>query len=78
MGRGMGGGGSRAGQVLPNGSSFAVLKLQVKRKEQETFTLPAQLSTFQRHRPEDAVNHKNPRSISLSMRRMNWLLNNRT
>jgi FtsP/CotA-like multicopper oxidase with cupredoxin domain len=79
MGRGMMGGGMMGGgQSLPNGAGFPIFRVNVKRKDKTTLSLPERLSTFERYRAADAVNLKHPRTFGLFMRHMNWTINGRT
>lgn len=74
---GMGGG----GQALPNGAPFTVMRVQMTGRTSQTGLLPAQLSTLNRNRIEDAVNSNAPRSFAVSMGMisggMRWVLNGR-
>jgi FtsP/CotA-like multicopper oxidase with cupredoxin domain len=64
-------------EPLPNGASFRVMRFRVAQRSRRGPTLPTTLSTVDRYRLEDAVNGDNPRSIGLSLREMQWLLNGR-
>jgi FtsP/CotA-like multicopper oxidase with cupredoxin domain len=64
--------------ALPNGSEFTVLSVHIDREADSTSTLPERLSEPRFHRVEDAVNHRQPRTFEIEMRRMVWLLNGRT
>jgi FtsP/CotA-like multicopper oxidase with cupredoxin domain len=64
--------------ALPNGSEFTVLRIRIDRESNEPSTLPERLSEPHFHRPEDAVNRRQPRTIEMAMQRMNWYLNGRT
>ncbi len=66
-----------AGSALPNGALFPILTVRIDRAEQETLRLPAQLSSSEHYRLEDASNGGQPRSFGMSMRNMQWLLNGR-
>jgi blue copper oxidase len=66
-----------AGSALPNGALFPILTVRIDHAEQETLRLPAQLSSSERYRLEDASNGPLPRSFGMSMRNMQWLLNGR-
>jgi len=70
---GMGMGGGR----LPNGAAFDVLRFRVRRRERDTFELPAKLSTIERYDPASAVNATAPRTLPITFDRMRWLLNGR-
>lgn len=78
---GMGGGGMGgmmgSTQSLPNGAAFPVMKIRVEREDAGRATLPAQLSSITRYRPEDAVNASSPRTFKLSLRQMQWQINGR-
>lgn len=65
------------GNALPNGALFPILTMRIERAEEETLKLPARLSTVERYRLTDAANGRQPRSFGLSMRMMQWLLNDR-
>jgi FtsP/CotA-like multicopper oxidase with cupredoxin domain len=67
-----------SGTVLPNGAGFSLLRVKVTRREQATLALPQRLSTINRYRYPDAVNHQNPRRFQLLMRHMAWTINGRT
>jgi len=76
-GRGMMGGmmGGTAGTGTPNGASLLLMTVQVSRKEQSAFRLPAQLSNYG---PEWAEQAGAPvRNISLDFRAGQWLLGGR-
>ncbi|MBL8202710.1 MAG: multicopper oxidase domain-containing protein [Blastocatellia bacterium] len=74
---GMGGG----GQALPNGAPFTVMRVQMTGRTSQTGLLPAQLSTLNRNRIEDAINRNAPRSFAVSIGMisggMRWVLNGR-
>jgi FtsP/CotA-like multicopper oxidase with cupredoxin domain len=59
------------------GAPMAVMKVRIARQEQETLSLPQQLSTIVRHKLEDAVNRDAPRQFVISLRGMQWLINGR-
>jgi blue copper oxidase len=68
---------------LPNGSEFTVLHARVDRVRvdhaaSETLTLPERLSEPHFYRPDDAVNHRRPRTFEMTMQQMRWFLNGRT
>jgi FtsP/CotA-like multicopper oxidase with cupredoxin domain len=63
---------------LPNGSEFTVMRVYVERETTETVELPERMSTPHFRRPEDAANHRRPRTFDITMRRMAWFLNGRT
>ena len=69
--------GMTAGERLPNGAPFSVLKVDVAKKEKESRRLPNQLSAVERYRPQDADNADNPRRFSFFMRHMQGLINGR-
>ena len=72
-GGGMMGGGSN----LPHGAAFDILTLKVGEKGEDVVALPTRLSTIPRHRAEDAVNYKNPRTFALAMQGMIHTINGR-
>jgi FtsP/CotA-like multicopper oxidase with cupredoxin domain len=78
MGRGMGMGMMGGGGALPHGGEFPILKVRVARKETETRTLPARLSTIPRYRVAEAANAQDPKVITLGMRHMGWDLGGRS
>jgi blue copper oxidase len=63
---------------LPLGAEFTVLRVQIEQPSTESAILPEHLSTIAPYQLEDAVNAANPRSFTVSMRRMNWMLNGRS
>jgi FtsP/CotA-like multicopper oxidase with cupredoxin domain len=63
---------------LPNGAGFPILKIRIDRQEQETLSLPANLSVINREKVEQAVNWQQPRRFGLSMRNGSWLINGRS
>jgi FtsP/CotA-like multicopper oxidase with cupredoxin domain len=69
---------------LPNGGAFTVFRVRVERAARvapdapENSTLPERLSEPYFFRPEDAVNRQRPRTVEMSMQRMQWFLNGRT
>jgi blue copper oxidase len=69
------GGGSYA---MPNGSAFDIMTFKVDRQGPPVSALPAQLSTFEHLLEKDAVNAANPRTFTLTMAHMTWLMNGRT
>ncbi len=71
-------GGTANGNAPPLGAALDILRVRVARQERETLTLPARLSTIQRHRLEDAVNQDAPRPVALSLRNMEWRINGKT
>ena len=70
--------GMTAGDILPNGAPFSVLKINVADKETETHTLPQKLSAIERYQPQDTDNRDHPRQFSFFMRHMHGLINGRT
>ena len=66
------------GEILPNGASFSVLKIDVTQKEKETRKLPQKLSSFERYQSRDTDNYESPRQFSFFMRHMHGLINGRT
>lgn len=65
------------GQTLPNGAGFTIFRIKVNRREKTTLSLPKQLSSFERYRPEDATNFRYPRTFRFLMQHMNWTINGR-
>ena len=70
--------GGMMGSSLPNGAQFPVLTVKIDRQGPPATVLPALLSTFQRLSEAGAVNAASPRTFTLSMLHMNWLMNGRT
>ena len=70
--------GGMMGSSLANGAQFPVLAVKIDRQGPPAAALPAVLSTFQRLSEAGAVNAASPRTFTLSMMRMNWLMNGRT
>ena len=64
--------------ALPNGAQFPVLTVKIERQGPPAAALPAALSTIERLSEAEAVNAANPRTFTLSMMRMQWLMNGRT
>jgi suppressor of ftsI len=62
---------------LPQGGEYALFKVHVMREETATNSLPERLSKIERHQRSQAENPDRPRSIKISMMRMQWLLNGR-
>jgi FtsP/CotA-like multicopper oxidase with cupredoxin domain len=58
--------------------AFPILKVTVNEEASAQIALPEVLSTPNRHREADAVNRRNPRSFTMEMQHMAWLLNGRT
>jgi FtsP/CotA-like multicopper oxidase with cupredoxin domain len=70
--------GMTGADILPNGAPFRVLKIDVAKKDEETRSLPQNLSAIERHQLQDADNYDNPRRFSFFMRHMHGLINGRT
>jgi blue copper oxidase len=77
-GMGMGGMGMRGGSRLANGAGHDVLKLRINRTGEPARPLPAQLSTIDWPRLDDAINRDNPRRIRLQMGMGTVSLNDRS
>ena len=75
MGGGMMGGGGSGG--LPNGTAFTVLKVKVGKGAAVAEKLPAKLASIAPLIPQQAVNHKAPRTFHVTAERMQWGLNGR-
>jgi suppressor of ftsI len=60
---------------LPLGSEYALFKVHIMREENAPLPLPERLVKFDRHERSQAENPNQPRSIKISMMRMQWLLN---
>jgi FtsP/CotA-like multicopper oxidase with cupredoxin domain len=75
---GNGGGmmGNRA--ALASGADFSVLTVRIDQPGHASATLPTTLSQPGFRRVEDAVNPQTPRTFTMSMGRMQWLLNGHT
>jgi len=73
----MGGGMMGGGSTLPNGVPLDILRVRVGEKGEPVSSLPQRLSSIARHRMEDAVNGKNPRSFVLAMQGMIHTINGR-
>ena len=73
----MGGGMMGGGSTLPNGVPIDILRVRVGEKGEPVSPLPQRLSSIARHRMEDAVNGKNPRSFTLAMQGMIHTINGR-
>jgi FtsP/CotA-like multicopper oxidase with cupredoxin domain len=73
----MGGGMMGGGSTLPNGVPLDILRVRVGEKGEPVSPLPQRLSSIARHRMEDAVNGKNPRSFVLAMQGMIHTINGR-
>jgi FtsP/CotA-like multicopper oxidase with cupredoxin domain len=71
-------GGMMSGSAIPLGSDYPVLKVRILREESDDSALPQRLSSITRYRLKDAVNSEQPKTITLSMRRMSALLNGRS
>lgn len=78
MEQGMMGRGMMNRNLLPNDADFTIFRLKVVNKEKETLSLPERLSRIRRHKLEEAINHRNPRTFRMSMQHMNWTINGRT
>lgn len=69
--------------TIPNGAPFDVLTVRVEKAEEGTLTppeqaLPATLSVLERYQLDATFNASNPRSFTLSMNNMQWLINDKT
>lgn len=62
----------------PTNAPMTVLTVKVARQESDNLKLPPKLSSVARYHLEDAVNMSRPRTFSLSMNHMRFLLNGRT
>jgi len=74
MGRGMMGN----NEIIPNGASFNIMRVNIVKHENEVLQLPNQLVTETPINPGDAMNADNPRRFELSMFHMHGLINGRT
>ena len=72
-----GGMGMMSTSKLPQGSEYALLKVRIMREENVSLPLPQRLARDERFERSQAENPNQPRSIKISMMRMNWLLNGR-
>lgn len=70
-----GGMGMMGASKLPLGTEYALFKVHVMREENAPLPLPERLVKFDRHERSQAENPAQPRSIKISMMRMQWLLN---
>ena len=70
-----GGMGMMGTSKIPQGSEYALFKVHIMREENVSLPLPQRLTTVERYERAQAENPDNPRSIKISMMRMNWLLN---
>jgi suppressor of ftsI len=70
-----GGMGMMSTSKMPQGSEYALFKVHIMREENVSLPLPQRFSTVERYERAQAENANNPRSIKISMMRMNWLLN---
>lgn len=70
-----GGMGMMSTSKMPLGSEYPLFKVHIMREENVSLPLPQRLSTVERLERNQAENANNPRSIKISMMRMNWLLN---
>lgn len=59
------------------GTPLSLFKVKIEREEKETRRLPNRLASLSLLRPQDAVNAKNPRPVTLSLNGMQWQLNDR-
>ncbi len=75
---GMMGGGMIKDNARPLGSKFPILKIRVTRQSNKTDQLPNRLRKITPLRLKDADNADNPKTITLSMRHMTALLNDRS
>ena len=64
--------------VLPNGSSFQVLRIKINRREKSGQVLPQKLSRIEHYRAQDAVNLGKPKLFELLMQHMSFTINGRT
>lgn len=71
-------GGMGNGNAPALGAALDILRVRVTTTEAETLTLPARLSTIQRHKLEDAINKDTPRPVALSLKGMQWRINGKT
>jgi len=85
MGGGMMGGGmmgmgrNRRGAAIPaNGDELTLLRVRIDREEQETRSLPRQLSRIERFDLSDAVNRDDPRTFRFTMQGMKPVINGRS
>ena len=74
MGRGMMGN----NQILPNGSQFNIMQVNIVKHENELIQLPGHLVAEEPINLNDAINADNPRRFELSMFHMHGLINGRT
>lgn len=77
MGGMMGGGMMGGGSNLPNGAAFDIATFSVGTTGAVGAPLPQRLSTYSRHRLDDAVNRNSPRSFSITMQGMLHTINGR-
>ena len=70
-----GGMGMMSTSKMPQGSEYALFKVHIMREENVSLPLPQRFSTVERYERAQAENANNPRSIKITMMRMNWLLN---
>jgi FtsP/CotA-like multicopper oxidase with cupredoxin domain len=61
--------------TLPLGAAMTLFKVKVKREEKETLRLPDKLATLPLLKPEEAINASRPRPVTLSLKGMQWVLN---
>jgi len=80
MGGGMMGmGRNRRGAAIPaNGDELTLLRVRIDREEQETRSLPRQLSRIERFDLSDAVNRDDPRTFRFTMQGMKPVINGRS
>ena len=79
MGRGhMGRGMMSNNQILPNGSPFNIMQVNIVKHENEVIQLPVHLVAEELINPDDAINVDNPRRFELSMFHMHGLINGKT
>lgn len=74
---GMMGGMMGGGSGLANGAAFDLTTFHVAATGPSAAPLQQRLSTFIRHRSEDAVNHNSPRSFAITMQGMIHAINGR-
>ncbi|MGZ5050406.1 MAG: multicopper oxidase family protein [Methylobacter sp.] len=77
MGGMMGGGMMNSVSALPLGAEYPVAKIRVAKKEQGNDTLPKTLTPINELHVKNAANPNQPRTIALSMKHMQALLNDR-
>lgn len=78
MGRGRGMGGGMHGLALPGRERFTVVRMRVVEGEAPKKALPSRLTRIDRYRLNDAHNARRPRTFSLEMAHMRWLINGRS